>query len=67
MVQIEVSCNCQQGYSGDRCQDVIDICLTDKLCQAGGICRSTGEGNYVCSCTLGRTGFNCEEGIVLLF
>lgn len=62
VVRTEVSCSCQQGYSGDRCQNVIDVCLTENRCQAGGICRSTGEGNYLCSCPLGRAGFNCEEG-----
>ena len=65
MVRVEVSCSCQLGYSGDRCQNVIDICLTEIPCQAGGKCRSSEEGKYRCSCPLGRNGLNCEEGIIL--
>ncbi|MFT7621418.1 MAG: hypothetical protein ACI9WU_000581 [Myxococcota bacterium] len=29
-------------------------------CQNGGACKNVGQGNYICECTAGYTGINCE-------
>ena len=63
----EVACSCQLGYGGDRCQNVVDVCIADNPCQDGGLCRTIGEGkSFICLCPLWKDGQTCEEGSLCL-
>ncbi|KAL3086398.1 hypothetical protein niasHT_033516 [Heterodera trifolii] len=53
-------CQCQTGWSGQRCQEDIDECqLRDKLCQNGGKCVNT-IGGFYCECPSDFVGYLCE-------
>ncbi|XP_077465112.1 basement membrane-specific heparan sulfate proteoglycan core protein [Stigmatopora argus] len=54
--EYEYQCLCKDGFEGERCEIVKDVCQTDNDCQNGGSCVS-GR----CLCHSGYTGLNCEE------
>ena len=43
-----VSCLCKNGYTGQFCEEIIDLCLSDP-CKNGGRCLSYA-GGYTCVC-----------------
>lgn len=53
----EFSCSCQQGWTGQTCNQDIDECKQDP-CPAGSRCINT-EGSFKCECPL---GFDLEDG-----
>ncbi|KAM7411308.1 hypothetical protein PAMA_021348 [Pampus argenteus] len=54
--EYEYQCLCKDGFKGERCEVVTDVCLSNIQCQNGGTCV---DGQ--CVCTPGHTGLNCEE------
>uniref|UniRef100_A0A672H4F7 Heparan sulfate proteoglycan 2 n=1 Tax=Salarias fasciatus TaxID=181472 RepID=A0A672H4F7_SALFA len=55
-VEYEYQCLCKDGFEGERCEVVKDVCQSDLQCQNGGSCV---DGQ--CACAPGHTGLNCEE------
>ncbi|XP_029904625.1 sushi, nidogen and EGF-like domain-containing protein 1 [Myripristis murdjan] len=51
-------CECDVGFSGNRCQTDIDECLSEP-CKHGGTCEDQ-PGTYLCHCLQGFKGQNCE-------
>lgn len=51
-------CKCSEGYSGERCDKVVDRCSPNP-CYYGGKCYVEGNG-YKCNCAAGTNGKNCE-------
>ncbi|KAJ7993401.1 hypothetical protein DPEC_G00272060 [Dallia pectoralis] len=51
-------CECDDGFSGNRCQTDGDECLSDP-CKHGGTCENQ-PGSYYCHCQHGYMGQNCE-------
>ncbi|XP_029973802.1 basement membrane-specific heparan sulfate proteoglycan core protein isoform X2 [Salarias fasciatus] len=58
-VEYEYQCLCKDGFEGERCEVVKDVCQSDLQCQNGGSCV---DGQ--CACAPGHTGLNCEESQV---
>nr|XP_033484843.1 basement membrane-specific heparan sulfate proteoglycan core protein isoform X12 [Epinephelus lanceolatus] len=58
-VEYEYQCLCKDGFEGERCEVVKDVCQSNLQCQNGGNCV---DGQ--CVCTPGHTGLNCEESQV---
>ncbi|KAM7405193.1 hypothetical protein PAMP_012474 [Pampus punctatissimus] len=54
--EYEYQCLCKDGFEGERCEVVTDVCLSNIQCQNGGTCV-----NGQCVCTPGHTGLNCKE------
>lgn len=54
----DATCNCSEGFEGDRCEKDIDECK-DMPCFNGGYCYNA-EGSYYCNCTSGFMGPLCE-------
>ena len=57
-------CECEVGYSGDDCSEVLDFCLSAP-CAQNSSCMSTTSG-FDCICTDKESYTNgvCQEGIV---
>lgn len=53
-----ISCMCQPGYMGDRCEIDARIC-TDNVCLNGGNCL-LGHSHAFCSCEPGWYGDRCQ-------
>ncbi|XP_061114862.1 basement membrane-specific heparan sulfate proteoglycan core protein-like isoform X3 [Conger conger] len=53
--EYEYQCLCQDGFEGERCEVVKDVCHVDAECQNGGRCAS-GQ----CVCPGGYSGLHCE-------
>ncbi|KAL3989604.1 Ankyrin repeats (3 copies) family protein [Acanthocheilonema viteae] len=52
-------CSCSAGYSGEKCEKIVDICEAfPHYCNAG-TCVSV-NGSAVCHCSVGYFGQNCE-------
>nr|XP_020465574.1 sushi, nidogen and EGF-like domain-containing protein 1 isoform X2 [Monopterus albus] len=51
-------CQCNDGFSGSRCQTDVDECLSEP-CKHGGTCEDQ-PGSYLCHCPQGFKGQNCE-------
>lgn len=57
-------CNCEAGYTGQRCETVYIPCKTDNPCQNGGDCIADHlSKTYHCNCPAGFTGRDCEINI----
>ncbi|XP_078697540.1 uncharacterized protein LOC144925427 [Branchiostoma floridae x Branchiostoma belcheri] len=54
------TCSCENGWTGDNCDQEIDDCASDP-CQLGGTCLDQ-MGGYSCVCPKDATGKNCETG-----
>uniref|UniRef100_A0A3B4XVX7 Heparan sulfate proteoglycan 2 n=1 Tax=Seriola lalandi dorsalis TaxID=1841481 RepID=A0A3B4XVX7_SERLL len=54
--EYEYQCLCRDGFEGERCEVVKDVCQNNLQCQNGGSCV---DGQ--CVCAPGYTGLNCEE------
>ncbi|XP_039253188.2 uncharacterized protein LOC120330347 [Styela clava] len=54
-----VHCECDQGFTGERCDIAINLCDSDP-CQNGGTCHSQFD-RYLCQCRRGFSGDNCER------
>ena len=54
-------CNCQPGYFGDDCRQVVDHCKGDPC--KGGLCLWLPDGRQ-CLCQYGRIGTDCSQGII---
>ncbi|XP_034731621.1 basement membrane-specific heparan sulfate proteoglycan core protein isoform X13 [Etheostoma cragini] len=61
-VEYEYQCLCKDGFEGERCEVVKDVCQSNLQCQNGGGCVA-GQ----CVCAPGHTGLNCEESQVSSF
>ena len=59
-------CLCNDGYTGEFCQNQPDYCR-DNPCKNNGTCSNTG-GNFTCSCPSAYKGDQCQFqiGIFLL-
>uniref|UniRef100_A0A8C2PQN6 Delta/notch-like EGF repeat containing n=1 Tax=Cyprinus carpio TaxID=7962 RepID=A0A8C2PQN6_CYPCA len=55
------SCTCQPGFEGDRCQSLVDHCVSGP-CRNGATCSSSLEGPH-CYCAEGYQGAMCEQKI----
>ncbi|XP_052437472.1 delta and Notch-like epidermal growth factor-related receptor [Carassius gibelio] len=55
------SCTCQPGFEGDRCQSLVDHCVSGP-CGNGATCSSSLEGPH-CYCAEGYQGAMCEQKI----
>ncbi|CAD5124766.1 DgyrCDS13030 [Dimorphilus gyrociliatus] len=56
----DFECNCTEGFEGKRCENDINVCLTNKPCQNNGNCTDLEGLKYSCSCAKGFTGVNCQ-------
>uniref|UniRef100_A0AAQ5ZDB4 Heparan sulfate proteoglycan 2 n=1 Tax=Amphiprion ocellaris TaxID=80972 RepID=A0AAQ5ZDB4_AMPOC len=54
--EYEYQCLCKDGFEGERCEVVKDVCQSNLQCENGGSCV---DGQCVCS--PGHTGLNCDE------
>ena len=52
-------CNGNSGFTGTRCESVVDECMSSP-CENGGTCLDR-VNKYTCSCAPSFTGTNCEE------
>ena len=53
------SCDCERGYTGERCEDPVNPCERN-LCLNGGVCVSEGSG-FRCECPEGYVVPICEK------
>ena len=53
-------CNCEDGFTGDRCEDV-DECF-ENPCQNNGTCQD-GINTFSCDCADGFNGNTCDTNI----
>ncbi|XP_031421931.1 basement membrane-specific heparan sulfate proteoglycan core protein isoform X8 [Clupea harengus] len=58
--EYEYQCVCRDGFEGDRCEVVREVCTRSSQCQNGGKCVS-GQ----CMCPAGFSGLLCEQGEAL--
>lgn len=55
-------CYCKQGYTGEKCETLIDICSTKPCLNSVGCSSSNGTLN--CTCMSGFYGRRCEVFIL---
>ncbi|XP_063697547.1 cadherin-related tumor suppressor [Culicoides brevitarsis] len=58
MITNDYECVCMEGYLGDQCKNLKNVC-TPNPCQAGGKCRRQGF-DFQCFCPMDREGKYCE-------
>ncbi|XP_060561268.1 LOW QUALITY PROTEIN: protocadherin Fat 1-like [Ruditapes philippinarum] len=56
------NCLCQAGFTGSRCESIVDVCLSNP-CKNQGDCIQEGSG-YVCNCSNSFSGSHCEDIII---
>ncbi|XP_020284899.1 basement membrane-specific heparan sulfate proteoglycan core protein-like [Pseudomyrmex gracilis] len=56
----DYSCECNYGYAGSNCENVVKQCEVLTPCRNGGSCIDL-HGSYKCDCRLGYNGLNCEK------
>lgn len=54
-------CTCPEGFSGSKCEIVVNPCVTAP-CANGGTCMET-QGHFMCICPGGWTGNTCSINI----
>jgi len=54
-------CSCQDGWTGNNCNQDINECNSGP-CKNGGTCANS-DGSYSCSCRVGWTGNNCNQDV----
>ncbi|MGB1242795.1 MAG: hypothetical protein ACPG49_09750, partial [Chitinophagales bacterium] len=54
-------CNCDEGFSGPTCEEVVDPC--ESLTCVNGECVVGVDGNVSCNCEEGFSGPNCDISI----
>ena len=57
----QFECSCPMGYTGERCQDLVDNCVSG-VCLNGGECINA-LNSFSCHCAQGFTGGFCEVDI----
>ena len=57
----QFECSCPMGYTGERCQDLVDNCVSG-VCLNGGECINA-LNSFSCHCAPGFTGGFCEVDI----
>ncbi|KAI3383429.1 hypothetical protein SNEBB_005763 [Seison nebaliae] len=53
------TCRCLHGYTGGRCSQRINICISNP-CRNDALCQMTNGNDYRCVCPNRYTGKNCE-------
>uniref|UniRef100_A0A8C6NH18 Delta-like protein n=1 Tax=Nothobranchius furzeri TaxID=105023 RepID=A0A8C6NH18_NOTFU len=53
-----LTCRCQQGFTGDRCEINVDDCASNP-CRNAGTCVD-GINSFTCTCTLGFSSKDCS-------
>jgi hypothetical protein len=61
----EYVCECENGFSGPKCDVEAKLCSTLKPCLNDGICTDIDSSSYRCDCPLGHSGPTCNEKVVL--
>ena len=56
-------CVCDEGYTGEFCDEDSDVCSHQQPCAVGSTCTNTGPDQYACFCATGFTGQNCDTEI----
>uniref|UniRef100_A0A672IXN3 Neurogenic locus notch homolog protein 2-like n=1 Tax=Salarias fasciatus TaxID=181472 RepID=A0A672IXN3_SALFA len=54
-------CQCQPGYMGSYCEEMVDECQSNP-CRNGATCKDY-QGTYECLCKPGYQGVNCEYDV----
>lgn len=54
-------CQCQPGYTGSYCDEMVDECQSNP-CRNGATCKDY-QGTYECICKPGYQGVNCEYDV----
>lgn len=55
------TCECQPGFGGNNCENIVNECLSQP-CGSLGTCIDLKGGRYSCVCPVGYSGDNCEIG-----
>ncbi len=61
----EIECQCAEGFTGDRCEIMLNNACKRSPCKYGRCISLDGE-NYECKCSNGWTGTNCDEQVKCL-
>ncbi|XP_050052982.1 basement membrane-specific heparan sulfate proteoglycan core protein-like isoform X1 [Aphis gossypii] len=61
----EYVCECENGFSGPKCDIEAKLCSTLKPCNNNGICTDIDSNSYRCDCPLGHSGPTCNDKVVL--
>lgn len=59
MGPFDFTCECAAGYTGPRCEEEIDECLT-AVCPANSECVDA-VNSYICVCNPGFKGNQCTQ------
>ncbi|CAF1250584.1 unnamed protein product [Adineta ricciae] len=58
--QLGFRCFCPPGYSGNRCEKLLNCLDGGEECTNGGRCIQRPLGDYICSCPYPYCGLRCE-------